>query len=43
MACIHVGVDLGLFKELTKENAGPSTVQQLAEKSGASPALLGKQ
>ncbi|KAL8824799.1 MAG: hypothetical protein Q9191_004810 [Dirinaria sp. TL-2023a] len=40
-AVIYVGVELGLFKELAKENAGSMTAIQLAEKTRASPQLLG--
>ena len=39
---IYAGAELNLFRELTKENVGTLTVTELAEKSGASPALLGK-
>lgn len=39
-AVIYVGVELGLFKELAKENADSMTGMQLAEKTGASPQLL---
>lgn len=42
LAVIYIGVDLGLFAELVKENTNPLTVAQLAERSGASPVLLGE-
>lgn len=42
LAVIYIGVDLGLFAELVKDNTNSLTVTQLAERSGASPVLLGE-
>jgi demethylsterigmatocystin 6-O-methyltransferase len=40
LAGFRIGTDLKLFNILT-ESAGPLTVDQLSERTGANPALLG--
>ena len=43
LAVIYVGVDLGIFKELVAEKEDTLTLTQIAEKTGASPELLGNE
>jgi len=41
LAGVRIGIDLKLF-ELLSESPGPMTQEQLAQKTGAAPVLLGK-
>jgi hypothetical protein len=43
IAVIQVGVDLRIFQILSTEPTDISTLSQLAEMTGASPNLLGKE
>lgn len=43
LAVIYAGVDLGIFKHLVAEQEGALALTQIAEKTGASSALLGNE